>query len=80
MKNLEIKTKKMSLANMENKLTLEEMENVMAGAGSNCKLGMRLATVFVGGAFALATAGIGSFVVGGLFGMGGAYLEDRVCR
>lgn len=32
MKNLELKTKKMSLANIENRLTPEEMENVMAGS------------------------------------------------
>jgi hypothetical protein len=31
MKNLELK--KMSLANIENRLTPEEMENVMAGSG-----------------------------------------------
>jgi hypothetical protein len=31
MKNQELK--KMSLANIENRLTLEEMENVMAGSG-----------------------------------------------
>lgn len=35
MKNLEIKNeiKKMSLANIEGKLTPEEMENIMAGSG-----------------------------------------------
>jgi hypothetical protein len=33
MKNLEIKTKKMSLANIEGKLSVTEMENIMAGSG-----------------------------------------------
>lgn len=32
MENLDISTKKMSLANMENSLSLSEMENVMAGS------------------------------------------------
>ena len=36
MKNvLELKTKKMSLANIEGKLTLSEMENIMAGSANN---------------------------------------------
>lgn len=33
MKNLEVKTKKMSIANIEGKLTPAEMENIMAGSG-----------------------------------------------
>ena len=41
---------------------------------------MTLATVFVGGAFTLATAGLGAFVVGGLFGVGGAVATDAVCE
>lgn len=56
MKNLELK--KMSLANIENRLTPEEMENVMAGS---CSAGMQvLFAGFVGsmlgpvGAFACA--------------------------
>lgn len=36
MKNvLELKTKKMSLANIEGKLTPAEMENIMAGSANN---------------------------------------------
>ena len=33
MKNSELKTKKMSLANIDGRLSLEEMENIMAGSG-----------------------------------------------
>jgi hypothetical protein len=32
MENLQVQRKKMSLANIEGKLTIEEMENVMAGS------------------------------------------------
>jgi hypothetical protein len=35
MENLQVQRKKMSLANIEGRLTLEEMENVMAGSGIN---------------------------------------------
>jgi hypothetical protein len=35
MKNLEIKTKRMSLTNIEGKLSLTEMETIMAGSGVN---------------------------------------------
>jgi hypothetical protein len=39
MKNLEIKTKRMSLANIEGKLSLTEMETIMAGSGRCMLLG-----------------------------------------
>lgn len=54
------------------------MENV-EGSLSKCEWGMTLATVFVGGAFTLATAGLGAFLVGGLFGIGGALATEAVC-
>ena len=58
MKNQEIK--KMSLANIDGKLTPEEMENIMAGSITySC---------------ALALAGMGITVAGGAFVTGGASL------
>lgn len=59
-------------------LELYQMENV-EGSLSKCEWGMTLATVFVGGAFTLATAGLGAFLVGGLFGIGGALATEAVC-
>lgn len=35
MEKLETKIKKMSLANIQGRLTIEEMENVMAGSGAS---------------------------------------------
>lgn len=35
MKKQKVQTKKISLAAIENRLTLKEMENIMAGSGSN---------------------------------------------
>ena len=61
-------------------LELNQMETLQAGKLSKCEWGMTLATVFVGGAFTLATAGLGAFVVGGLFGVGGAVATDAVCE
>ncbi|HAH53837.1 MAG TPA: hypothetical protein DCM02_00745 [Flavobacterium sp.] len=37
MKNIDLKIKKMSLANIEGKLTSAEMDNIMAGSGELCK-------------------------------------------
>ncbi len=70
MKNLELKTKKMSLANIEGKLSVTEMENIMAGSGfwSGCG-GATVGLVF--GFAGLATLEVGSgglatgIVVGG---------------
>ena len=56
MKNQEIKTKKMSLVNLENNLTSTEMENIMAGSGFLTSCGGAM----VGGAIAYA----GFFFVG----------------
>jgi hypothetical protein len=36
MKNLETKTKRMSLANIEGRLSVTEMETIMAGSGRGC--------------------------------------------
>jgi len=61
-----LKTTKMSLANIEGKLTLEEMENVMAGSGflTNCAgasvgLVIGFAGLVAGGA-SVVGAGIGA--------------------
>ena len=59
-------------------LSLTEME-ITQGGLSKCEWGMTLATVFVGGAFTLATAGIGAFFVGGLFSIGGTLATEAVC-
>jgi len=60
-------------------LELNQTENVQGGL-SKCEWGMTLATVFVGGAFSLATAGMWAFFVGGLFGVGGALATEAVCE
>lgn len=65
-----IEIKKMSLANIENKLTPAEMENIMAGSGfwSGCG-GATVGLVFAGaslGGLTVATGGFMTFVtVGG---------------
>ena len=51
MENLQVQRKKMSLANIEGRLTLEEMENVMAGSGGRkCFLmgGLTMISGFLG--------------------------------
>jgi hypothetical protein len=62
MKNLEIKNeiKKMSLANIDGKLTPEEMENIMAGSGfwSGCG-GATVGLVFAGASLVTLTAASG---------------------
>ena len=61
MKNLELK--KMSLANVEGRLTADEMENIMAGSGC----GWAIAGLVAGfaGAFVTTTPiGAGIFLVG----------------
>ena len=60
-------------------LNLNEMEIIEAGRGSNCSLGIALAGAFVGGAFTLATAGVGSFFVGVGFGLFTHWAEKRLC-
>lgn len=55
MENLQVQRKKMSLANIEGRLTLEEMENVMAGSGF-----WRCAGGIVGGAMAGAAGASGN--------------------
>jgi hypothetical protein len=64
MKNLETKTKRMSLANIEGKLSVTEMEEIMAGSGGrNCYL------IGAGMFFSLAMGnalGVGGFI-GGYF-------------
>ncbi|MBP6755507.1 MAG: hypothetical protein KA210_05105 [Bacteroidia bacterium] len=51
MENSELKTKKMSLANIEGKLSVTEMEQIMAGSGSSsCQIvsaGMCYATLLL---------------------------------
>jgi hypothetical protein len=53
MKNIELKTKKMSLANIEGKLSVIEMETIMAGSGGCGLIGfMHMATVaFLGNVY-----------------------------
>lgn len=68
MKNvLELKTKKMSLANIDGKLTPGEMENIMAGSGGrNCFfIGLGLFVCVVG---AGAGGGWGMVAGGGAIG------------
>lgn len=62
MENLQVQRKKMSLANIEGRLTLEEMENVMAGSMSPCT------TAIIGGT--LAGIGLLTSVAGGPFTIG----------
>lgn len=62
MKNLQIK--KMSIANIENRLTTEEMENVMAGKMCTKEgVGILLATGSL--VFAAATGGLGALALAG---------------
>jgi hypothetical protein len=63
MKNLEIK--KISLSNIENRLTLEEMENIMAGSGfwSGCG-GATVGLVFAGASLVTLTAASGGLATG----------------
>jgi len=62
-----LKTKKMSLANIEGRLTLEEMENVMAGSsGRNCFL-MGVGIGFMGAASAIGGS-VGLLFAGGAIG------------
>ncbi len=67
MENSQIK--KMSLANIEGKLTTEEMENIMAGSGPgrNCFL-MGAGIVILGGAAVVATGGWALLFGGGAIG------------
>ena len=72
MKKLEIK--KMSFANSENRMSVEEMENVMAGLTKDCimaigGMGLGLAGVALLGA---ATAGTGAIIVTALGGLSGS--------
>jgi hypothetical protein len=65
MENLQVQRKKMSLANIEGRLSLEEMENVMAGSmGRNCML-MGAGVVILGGAAVIATGGWALLFAGG---------------
>ncbi|WP_291122584.1 hypothetical protein [Flavobacterium sp. UBA6046] len=64
MKNLvELKTKKMSLANIESRLTPAEMENIMAGSGfwGAFACGVGVGTIVVG------TYGATSWVAVGIY-------------
>jgi hypothetical protein len=64
MKNVEFK--KMSLANIENRLTLEEMENIMAGSGYSCDAGLGLCglTFVLTGATPLGWAACAAIMLG----------------
>lgn len=73
MKNvLELKTKKMSLANIEGRLTPEEMENVMAGSNSVITavniacVGIGLAGL-AGSVFTFGASVAGALTIGGAF-------------
>lgn len=70
MEKLETKTKKMSLANIQGRLTPEEMENVMAGSSSSFLTGCGGATVGLVLGFAGLVAG-GASVVGAGIGAAG---------
>lgn len=73
MKNvLELKTKKMSLANIEGKLTPAEMENIMAGSTSVIN-GIGYGCIAIG--IASVVSGFVTFGAGTLFGIyrGGAF-------
>jgi hypothetical protein len=72
MKNLEIKKeiKKMSLANIDGKLTPEEMENIMAGSFNwGCAIAVAgLAGTYIGAASITAmTGGAGAIMFAGMF-------------
>lgn len=72
MENLQVQRKKMSLANIEGRLTLEEMENVMAGSQSVINaIGVGCAAIGI----ASVAAGFVTFGAGTLFGLslGGAF-------
>lgn len=64
MKNVEIKTKKMSLANIEGRLTAAEMENIMAGSGflTSCSGAMVAGAFAYAGFFFVGTSVIGAGV------------------
>lgn len=71
MENLEFKTKKMSLANIEGKLSVTEMEQIMAGSGSDCAWAVAGLVATFAGAFVTTTpigAGIflGSMIISGV--------------
>ncbi|MXO06549.1 hypothetical protein [Flavobacterium sp. HBTb2-11-1] len=67
MEKIETKIKKMSLVNIEGKLTKDEMENVMAGStGRNCFL-MGVGIGFMGAASAIG-GGVGMLFAGGAIG------------
>jgi hypothetical protein len=65
MKNLEIKTKKMSLANIEGKLSITEMEQIMAGSGNR--------TCMIHGLLTAVAMGFGGWygLLGGLYAANG---------
>ena len=76
METLELK--KMSLANVEDTLTMSEMEEIMAGSGwSWACTGATLGLISLGIGISVSTAGIGSLAWGGMmvsaFSTGGAF-------
>lgn len=78
MENLQVQRKKMSLANIEGRLTLEEMENVMAGSACHDRVygwasGVFVASLFGGPMSAIVGGTIASVVMLGAVACGGRY-------